>query len=413
MKKKYKSKIFNDPVYGFISVNDEFIMQIIDHPVFQRLRRIKQMGLAHFVYPGAHHTRFHHALGAMHLMHEAIIVLREKGVVITDDEQRGALAAILLHDCGHGPFSHALEGVVIPNFHHEKISLALMNQLNQEFNGALDIAISIFSGKYHKTFLNQLVSGQLDIDRLDYLQRDSFYTGVSEGVIGADRIIKLIDVYENNLVVEEKGVYSIEKFLIARRLMYWQVYLHKTVIAAEMMILKIFKRAKWLTLQGENLFAGNSLSYFLRLKSDDNAFTMEELLENFSKIDDTDIWASIKEWQYHHDVILSDLCKRIMSRRLFKIKLSHEPIPKSIRDRHIEMILERDISHDDLSYYLIEGQVDNTIYNASNNPIKIVQKNGLVADITAVSETIKQLQEIENQKKFYICYPVFEAESFN
>lgn len=404
--KKYKSKIFNDPVYGFISVHDEFIMQIIDNPVFQRLRRIKQMGLAHFVYPGAHHTRFHHALGAMHLMHEAIVVLREKGVVITEEEQRGALAAILLHDCGHGPFSHALEGIVIPDLHHEKVSLALMNQLNREFNGALDIAISIFSGKYHKTFLNQLVSGQLDIDRLDYLQRDSFYTGVSEGVIGADRIIKLIDVYENKLVVEEKGVYSIEKFLIARRLMYWQVYLHKTVIAAETMILKIFKRAKWLTLNGENLFAGSSLSYFLYLKSADSENAMDELLEKFTKIDDTDIWASIKEWQYHKDFILSDLCQRIMSRRLYKIKLSHEPIPPSVRQRHLEMLLDKEISESDLPYYLIEGEVDNTIYNASKNPIQIVQKNGLVADITAVSETIKQLQEIENQKKYYLCYPI-------
>ncbi|MCG9912082.1 MAG: HD domain-containing protein [Flavobacteriales bacterium] len=398
-----KYKIINDPVYGFISIPDRFIQELIDHPYFQRLRRIKQMGLAHYVYPGAHHTRFHHALGAMYLMDEALKVLKDKGVSITDDERLGALAAVLLHDVGHGPFSHALESTLVKGVSHEALSLAFMQELNEEFDGKLHTAIQIFKGEYPKTFLCNLVSGQLDVDRLDYLRRDSFYTGVSEGVVGAERIIKLISVVDNQLVVEEKGIYSVEKFLIARRLMYWQVYLHKTVISTEFLILNILRRVKELTLKGRTLFSGRALAYFLHRR--EPITTPREIVTMFSMLDDADVAASLKEWSQDEDPILSDLCQRILNRRLFKIELSNLPFSDEYLAQMRQKVEAMGTGDDFLSYHFTHNEVENTIYSTKNSPIRILLKNGEVKDITEVSETIRLLKQVENQKKYFILYP--------
>ena len=320
-----KRKIINDPVHGFITIPNELIFDLIEHPYFQRLRRIKQLGLSHLVYPGANHTRFHHALGAMHLMNEAIDVLRSKGVEITEDEKLGALVAILLHDIGHGPFSHTLEHSLLNSIQHEAVSLLFMERLNEQFDGRLATGIAIFSNTYKKTFLHQLVSSQLDMDRLDYLQRDSFFTGVSEGVIGSERIIAMLNVSNNQLVIEEKGIYSIENFIGARRIMYWQVYMHKTVVSSEFMLTSILKRAKFLYQEGINLFASPSLKVFLK---DDVSFDQfkndPSMLEHFALIDDSDISSAIKVWQSCEDKILAKLCKDIASRHLFKTIISKE-----------------------------------------------------------------------------------------
>jgi HD superfamily phosphohydrolase len=398
-----KYKIINDPVYGFISIPDRFIRELIDHPYFQRLRRIKQMGLAHYVYPGAHHTRFHHALGAMYLMDEALKVLKDKSVSITDDERLGALAAVLLHDVGHGPFSHALENTLVKGVSHESLSLAFMQELNEEFDGKLHTAIRIFNGEYPKTFLCNLVSGQLDVDRLDYLRRDSFYTGVSEGVVGAERIIKLISVVDNQLVVEEKGIYSVEKFLIARRLMYWQVYLHKTVISTEFLILNILRRVKELSLKGRTLFSGRALAYFLNRR--EPITSPREIVAMFSMLDDADVAASLKEWSRDEDPVLSDLCQRILNRRLFKIDLSDRPFSDEYLAQMKQKVEAMGTGDDLLSYYFTHDEVENTIYSTRNSPILILLKNGEVKDITEVSETIRLLKQVENQKKYFILYP--------
>lgn len=398
-----KYKIINDPVYGFISVPDLFIQQLIDHKYFQRLRRIKQMGLAHYVYPGAHHTRFHHALGAMHLMSEAIKLLRDKGVEITEDERLGALAAVLLHDIGHGPFSHALENTIVKGVHHEQLSLAFMELLNVEFKGQLDTAIRIFKGEYPKTFLCNLVSGQLDVDRLDYLRRDSFYTGVSEGIVGAERIIKLIHVSEKDLVVEEKGIYSVEKFLIARRLMYWQVYLHKTVISTEFLILNILKRVKELAEAGQPVFAGTALHYFLNRR--EPITDPKEIVPLFSHLDDGDISACLKEWSRHEDAILAELCERILNRRLFKIQLRENPFTESELDGLKQEMGRLGIPEEHSGYYFTQGEVENTIYSSKSSPIRIIMKTGEVKDITEVSETIASLKQVEIQKKYFLLYP--------
>ena len=399
-----KYKIINDPVYGFISVPDPFIQQLIDHPYFQRLRRIKQMGLAHYVYPGAHHTRFHHALGAMYLMDEALKVLRDKGVEITDTERQGALIAILLHDVGHGPFSHALENTIVKGVSHEKLSLAFMELLNEEFPGKLDEAIRIFKGEHPKRFLCNLVSGQLDVDRLDYLRRDSFYTGVSEGIVGAERIIKLINVTDNELVVEEKGIYSVEKLLIARRLMYWQVYLHKTVISTEFLILNILKRVKELAENGRILFAGRALRYFLERKGPIS--DPKEIVPMFSRLDDADLSACLKEWAEDEDEVLAELCRRILDRRLFKIFLQDKPFTDDTKERVREALAQMGKDETLATYFFTDGEVQNTIYSrSSKSPIRILMKNGAVKDITEVSETIDSLKRVENQKKYFLLYP--------
>lgn len=399
-----KYKIINDPVYGFISVPDPFIQQLIDHPYFQRLRRIKQMGLAHYVYPGAHHTRFHHALGAMYLMDEALKVLRDKGVAISPAEHQGALIAILLHDVGHGPFSHALENTIVKGVSHEKLSLAFMEKLNEEFPGKLDIAIQIFKGEHPKKFLCNLVSGQLDVDRLDYLRRDSFYTGVSEGIVGAERIIKLINVNENELVVEEKGIYSVEKLLIARRLMYWQVYLHKTVISTEFLILNILKRVKELAEEGHKLFAGRALRYFLDRK--EPITDPKEIIDLFSKLDDADLSACLKEWAEEDDTVLAELCRRILDRRLFKILLQDRPFSDDVRTQVREALKSLGTAGQYPHYFFTDGSVQNTIYSrSSKSPIRILMKDGSVKDITEVSETIDSLKRVENQTKYFLLYP--------
>lgn len=398
-----KYKIINDPVYGFISIPDRFIQQLIDHPYFQRLRRIKQMGLAHYVYPGAHHTRFHHALGAMYLMDEALKVLRDKGVEITDEERIGALAATLLHDIGHGPFSHALENTLVKGVSHEKLSLAFMELLNEEFEGKLDIAIQIFKCEYHKNFLCNLVSGQLDVDRLDYLRRDSFYTGVSEGIVGAERIIKLINVNDNELVVEEKGIYSVEKFLIARRLMYWQVYLHKTVISTEFLILNILKRVKELSETGRVLFAGTALRTLLERK--EPISDPKEIIPVFSKLDDADISACLKEWAEDEDEVLAQMCKRILNRQLFKIILQDKPFSDHVKGQVSDALKVLGVEGFYPQYFFTDGVVENTIYSRKSSPIRILMKNGDVKDITEVSETINSLKQVENQKKYFLLYP--------
>lgn len=404
MSQAAKYKIINDPVYGFISVPDPFIQQLIDHPYFQRLRRIKQMGLAHYVYPGAHHTRFHHALGAMYLMDEALKVLRDKGVAISPQEHQGALIAILLHDVGHGPFSHALENTIVKGVSHEKLSLAFMEKLDEEFPGKLRIAIEIFKGEHPKRFLCNLVSGQLDVDRLDYLRRDSFYTGVSEGIVGAERIIKLINVANNELVVEEKGIYSVEKLLIARRLMYWQVYLHKTVISTEFLILNILKRVKELAEEGRELFAGKALRYFLDRK--EPIGDPKEIIPMFSKLDDADLSACLKEWAEDEDEVLSELCRRILDRRLFKILLQGEPFSPEVRGQVKDALTKLDSAGRHPEYFFTDGSVQNTIYSrSSQSPIRILMKDGSVKDITEVSETIESLKRVENQTKYFLLYP--------
>jgi HD superfamily phosphohydrolase len=401
----HQSKIFNDPVYGFIQISDEMILSLIDHPYVQRLRRIKQMGLASLVYPGANHTRFHHALGATQLMQDAIMVLREKGVDITDEEKTAAMAAILLHDIGHGPFSHALEHTLISGISHEQISLGIMKKINEELGGKLDMAIRIFQGSYEKKFLCSLVSGQLDTDRLDYLRRDSFYTGVSEGVIGSERIIKLIDVEEDDLVVEEKGIYSLEKFLIARRLMYWQVYLHKTVIVSELMIVNVLKRAREIALAGGSVFSGSAFRYFLESEGKgDDLFVSTGALEHFCMLDDSDITSAIKEWSTHPDPVLSDLSKRIMNRNLLKISLTEYEQPDFYEQIIKSGLKQFGISDEFIPYYIHKGSVKNTLYSSGNRPVRIRMKNGEIRDITDASATIKALSEIDNSIKFFISY---------
>lgn len=403
MSSELKYKIINDPVYGFISIPDKLIQALIDHPYFQRLRRIKQMGLAHYVYPGAQHTRFHHALGAMHLMDEALKVLKDKGVAITLEERLAALTAILLHDIGHGPFSHALENTLVKGISHEKLSLAFMEILNEEFDGKLTMAIQIFKGEHPKTFLCNLVSGQLDVDRLDYLRRDSFYTGVSEGIVGAERIIKLINVKDNRLVVEEKGIYSVEKFLIARRLMYWQVYLHKTVISTEFLILNILKRVKELSEQGRELFAGTALRYLLSFKG--AVENPKDIIPMFARLDDADISACLKEWAEDDDLVLAQMCRRILGRQLFKIILRDKPFSEDeIADMRARIArLEVEGQYPD--YFFTTDEVENTIYSRKASPISILMKNGEVKDIREVSETIDLLKQVERQKKYFMLYP--------
>lgn len=401
-----KKKIINDPVYGFITIPSDLVYDLIQHPYVQRLRYIKQLGMTHLVYPGALHTRFHHALGAMHLMSLALDTIKSKGQAISYQEEEAVTIAILLHDIGHGPFSHALEHTIVDGVSHEHISTLLMNNLNREFDGRLGLALDIFNNRYHKKFLCQLVSGQLDLDRMDYLNRDSFFTGVSEGVISFDRIIKMLDVVDDQLVVEEKGIYSIEKFLIARRLMYWQVYLHKTVIAAEQMLVKILERAKELSGEGRNLFASPCFSYFLK-----NSISREEFkndprnIERFTKLDDNDIFTSIKVWVNDEDLILSTLCSHLISRNLYQVEITNEPPSiEKINDLADKVTDEYEISDDDTSYFVFTDTIKNKAYSVGDGSIKILMKDGSIQDIAKASDNSNLEALARTVQKYILCY---------
>jgi uncharacterized protein len=402
-----KRKIINDPIYGFVTLPDDISYDLIDHPYFQRLRRIKQLGMTNVVYPGALHTRFHHAIGAMYLMTEAIAVLRSKGVDITNEEATGATIAILLHDIGHGPFSHSLENSIVKGIHHEDISVMLMDRLNKFFKGKLSLALKIFNNKYKKHFLHQLVSSQLDVDRLDYLKRDSFFTGVVEGVISSDRIIKMLNVKNDELVVESKGIYSIEKFIIARRLMYWQVYLHKTVVSAEMLLVNILKRAKELAMNGEILFASPALALFL-----ENDFTKKdfdkrpELLDSFVLLDDYDVFAAIKVWMFHHDKVLATLCTNLVDRNLYKVELQNGKIDKKrIKELRKKVRAKIKLTEKEAEYFVFSGEVENRIYNANKVNINILFNDGSVKDISKASDQLNVDVLSKTIRKQFLCYP--------
>ena len=402
-----RRKILNDPVYGFITLPYDIILELVNHPWFQRLGRIKQLGLSYMVYPGALHTRFHHALGALHLMQEALQSIREKGHEITEEEAEGACIAILLHDIGHGPFSHALEFSLVKGVTHESISLLFMKRLNEEFDGRLQTGIDIFQNTYPKGFLHQLVSSQLDMDRLDYLARDTFFTGVSEGVVSNQRILKMLNIADDELVVEEKGIYSIEKFIVARRLMYWQVYLHKTVLAAEFLLAKILQRAKELALEGEKLFSSPALAYFLYHQVDEDSFlNNRQTLDTFAKLDDFDILGAIKVWQDHNDKILSELCKRLVNRRLYKIILRNEPFKKSeIEEIRKKLLNNWHIQPEYLHYYLLSDSITNNAYNPAHDRINILMKDGRVIDITEASDNFNLRSQTTPVRKYFLCYP--------
>ncbi|MFT4663196.1 MAG: HD superfamily phosphohydrolase [Polaribacter sp.] len=401
---KGKNKIFNDPVYGFITIPRGLLLDIIDHPFFQRLRRISQLGLTYYVYPGATHSRFHHTLGAYHLMSQAIDVLRSKDVSITEEEAQGVKIAILLHDIGHGPFSHALEHTIV-NVHHEFLSLEFMRRFNEIFDGQLQTAIDIFTNKHPKKFLYQLVSGQLDMDRLDYLNRDSFYTGVYEGVIGYDRIIKMLDVQDDELVVEVKGIYSIEKFLIARRLMYWQVYLHKTAFGAEQMLIHALKRAKQLAQEGELTSGSKNLDYFLNNSFDENDFKSDDsqTLVHFSNLDDTDIISALKSFAEHEDEILSFLAHSIINRKLFRTEINNIKFKGDyVESIRLKIRNQLGTSSKNLDFLLYEKQESNNAYNKDIAEIKILFGNGEVKPISVLKD-----HEIPTKvvTKHFLCYP--------
>lgn len=397
-------KIINDPVYGFITIDHPLLLEIISHPLYQRLRNIHQMAFAHLVYPGAVHSRLHHSLGAYHLMCNAISELKSKGTGITEEEELGAKIAILLHDIGHGPFSHALENELIKGTPHEAISILIMNLLNEEFNGQLQTAIDIFTNNYPKRFLQQLISGQLDVDRMDYLIRDSFFTGVAEGVIGYDRIIKMLVVHEGNLMVEEKGIYSIEKFLVSRRLMYWQVYLHKTVLSAEMMLVKIIRRAKELIQSGiPAVSVSSALDFFLQ--NDNSVSPIEENLSVFCQMDDHDVMATIKKWSQHPDIILSTLCDSLSNRKLLKISLQAEAYdPALIAEKKSEAALKLNIPLALTDYFVFTGEASNTTYDPGDERINILFKDGTVKDISQVDNALIQHNLSSTVKKLYFCY---------
>lgn len=402
-----KRKIFNDPVYGFVSIPSGFIFDLINHAYFQRLRYIKQVSMTHLVYPGALHTRFQHAIGAMHLMHLALETLKAKQIEISAEEEEAALAAILLHDIGHGPFSHSLEHTIIEGVSHELLSSLLMDKLNAEFGGKLTIAIQIFNNKYPRKFFHQLVSSQLDTDRMDYLNRDSFYTGVSEGVISYDRIIAMLNVVADELVVEEKGIYSIEKFLMARRLMYWQVYLHKTVVGAEQILIKILERAKYLAATGHQMFATPALAHFLQHKINAGNFLEEEdHLAWFTRLDDTDIMSAIKTWTSHPDYILSMLCTRLMKRDLYRSRLQNTEISAEVK-AEIEASICRyyKIDTSDLSYFIHPIIIQNSAYNKEQDPIMILMKNGEVKDFMSAVDVTNTSALEQKVTKFGISYP--------
>lgn len=404
-----KKKIFNDPVYGFITVPDEFIFDLIEHPFFQRLRRINQLGLTHLVYPGALHTRFHHVLGAMHLMSLAVTAIRRKGHEITADEERAVLIAILLHDIGHGPFSHALEYDIVDKVSHEDISGFFIKRISEEFDGKLDLALLIFQNKYSKKpFLYQLVSSQLDMDRMDYLNRDSFYTGVTEGQIGSDRIIEMLNVHNGNLVLEEKAIYSVEKFLVARRFMYWQVYLHKTVVSAEFMLIHILRRAKQLISRGEVLFASPALHFFLTNNIEHEDFLSNpEILETFAQLDDFDIMSAVKVWQGHSDKVLSILSQKLVNRKLFKIEVSKEPFGPDRIQLEKEIIRKQlDLSDEEVEFFVYSEILTNNAYNQNKQNINLLMKNGEIMDAGKASDNLNISALAQPVTKYCLCYPV-------
>jgi len=397
-----KRKIINDPVYGFITISDDLIFDIVAHPYYQRLRRIHQMALAYLVYPGAVHKRLHHSLGAYHLMCLAVTELRNKGTVISVEEEVAVKAGILLHDVGHGPFSHALENKFLSGVHHETLSLQIMQVMNEDLGGQLDLAIEIFTDKYPRKFLHQLISGQLDVDRMDYLTRDSFFTGVSEGVIGYDRILKMLVVHEDELMVEEKGIYSIEKFLVARRQMYWQVYLHKTVMSAEVMLGNILKRVRELSANGiEALKTGGATDFFLY---NFDGKMNRETLNQFCQLDDIDFSFAIKRWSHHPDFVLSELCKRLLNRQLLKIKLQAEPFEAAeVQEKLADAAKQLGVDESIASYFVFTGTANNTMYQSHDERINILFKDGTVKDIAAIDNSLIHQTISAPIKKFYIC----------
>ncbi|UAB75188.1 HD domain-containing protein [Mesoflavibacter sp. SCSIO 43206] len=405
MRKINKLKILNDPIYGFITIPNSTIFDLIEHKYFQRLRRISQMGLSYLVYPGAHHTRFHHAIGCMHLMQKAVQVLRFKGVKISKEEEEALYIAILLHDIGHGPFSHAMEHSIVNGVSHEEISVLFMQKLNEEFNGDLTLAIKIFKGDYHRKFMLQLISSQIDMDRADYLKRDSFYTGVSEGNINSERIITMLNVKDDELVIEHKGIYSVEKFLVARRLMYWQVYLHKTSLVAEQLVIRVLKRAKELSRQGVKLEASKPLQFFLKNEITLNEFD-DNCLDTFAKLDDYDIISAMKSWQHHEDFVLSNLCEMIIDRQLLKVKIKKKPIKEDILFTHLKSLMDKyNITEDEAKYFVFKGEISNQAYTRSKQNIKILYKSGKVDDVVKASDQLNLKALSKKVTKHYICYP--------
>lgn len=408
----FKKKIVNDPIYGFITIPDGIIFQLIEHPWFQRLRRIEQLGVTHLVYPGAIHTRFHHTLGAMHLMHKAIETLRSKGIEITEKEEESAKLAILLHDIGHGPLSHNLEHSIVHHIPHEDMSTIFMEKLNKEFNGKLSLAMKIFRNKYHKKFLHQLVSSQLDVDRLDYLTRDTFFTGVSEGVVGYDRIINMLNVAGGNLVVEAKGIYSIEKFIIARRIMYWQVYLHKTVLSAMELVVNIIDRAKDLAANGGELFCTPAMRVFIYNNFSKKDFEKDkDLINTFAMLDDHDVMSCIKVWINHPDFVLSTLSNWLINRRLYSTQLQKEPFGPNKTKQLVKSAKSKyGLNDQDVSYFVFSGEVENAIYKSdkvstTGGRINILYPDGKIIDITKASDYpgAEELDKITH--KYFLCYP--------
>lgn len=406
-----KLKIFNDPIYGFITIPNTLIYDLVQHPYFQRLRRISQMGLSYLVYPGAHHTRFHHALGCMHIMQKAVDVLRFKGVEISKEEEKALYIAILLHDIGHGPFSHAMEHSIVEDVNHEAISLLFMDELNKEFNGELTLAIQIFKEEYHRKFMMQLISSQLDMDRMDYLRRDSFYTGVAEGNINSERLIQMMNVVDDTLVIEEKGIYSVEKFLMARRLMYWQAYLHKTSLVAEVILTKVLKRAKELTQRGIVLPCSQPLLFFMQNKISQEDFD-SKTLNLFAQLDDYDIISALKMWQYHDDFVLKSLSSMIINRDLLKVKISEEKFTQEQVDVLIAKFIKLNgLTYHDASYFVTRGKIKNQAYSKDSEPIRIYKKDKTVEDVVTASDQLNLKALTKPVTKYYICFPKVLAEN--
>lgn len=404
MRSRNKLKIINDPIYGFIHIPSTLVFDIIEHPYFQRLRRINQMALSYLVFPGAKHTRFEHVLGCVFLMQKTVEMLRFKGIQISDKEAEGLYIAILLHDIGHGPFSHAMEHSIVEGISHEEISLRFMQELNKVFNGKLETAIAMFQGTYPRKFMHQLISSQLDMDRADYLKRDSFYTGVAEGNINSERLISMLNVRNDELVVEEKGLYSVEKFLIARRLMYWQVYLHKTSVAAEQILIRLLNRAKELVQQGQKLTMSTALAFFVKNKISKDNFS-QEVLEMFARLDDTDIISAMKEWQFHPDIVLSKLSKMLLNRDLPKIKVRLNDFEEQKIKRLQKLSLAKGIDEKDMKYFVFTGVMTNRAYNPEKEIIKILTKNGRVVELSKTSEAINLEPLSQVTERYYICYP--------
>lgn len=405
MKTLPKLKIINDPIYGFITIPSVLIFQLLEHCYFQRLRRISQMGFSYIVYPGAHHTRFHHALGSMFLMQKAVNVLRSKNVSLSAEEEEGLYIAILLHDIGHGPFSHAMEHSIVSDVSHEAISLLFMESLNRKYNQQLTLAIQIFKGEYPRKFLHQLVSGQLDMDRLDYLKRDSFYTGVSEGTVNSQRLIAMLNVRNDALVVEEKGIYSVENFIVARRLMYWQVYLHKTGVVAEQLLVRVLKRAKELSAQGIELPASASLRFFLKKDISISDFT-EKVLITFSQLDDTDVISAMKSWSENDDFVLKSLCNMLLFRDLLKIKVKSKPfLSDKIRAKRIDFATRHNLSEEEASYFIFSGEMENQAYSMEKDTINLLRKNGKIVDVAKASDQLNLEALSKSVVKYYLCYP--------